>query len=118
MDPKNILVIGVKGCVSAFRRDTGEKLWTTRLKSTLSADFVSVIADDKRVYAHTGGELFCVDLFTGDGLWSDGLRGLGYSVASLALAGTPAATTASTYEKKKAQDAEASASATSTTQHS
>lgn len=84
MDAKNILVLGVKGSVVAFRRDTGEQLWSTHLKS---GSFVTVVTDEKRVYAHTGGALFCLDLFTGDGLWNDPLKGLGYGLGSLAGAG-------------------------------
>ena len=54
VDPKDILLIGVKGTVIACRRDTGTKLWSTRLKS---GEFVTVVADDLLVYAHTNGEL-------------------------------------------------------------
>ncbi len=82
MNPKNILLIGVKGALLAFHRHTGEHLWATELKSS-SNDFVTVIADDTCAYAHTGGELFCVELLTGRKLWHDGLKGFGYGLASL-----------------------------------
>jgi len=106
MDPKNILLVGVKGSVLAFQKNTGERLWATRLKSSMSSDFVSVAADDARVYAHTAGELFCLDLQTGNGLWQEGLAGMGYGVASLTLPGFPAAPTEE-FEKKRQQDAAA-----------
>ena len=72
MDAKNILVLGIKGSLVAFRRDTGEQLWSTHLKSN---EFVTVVTDETRVYAHTKGELYCVDLLTGVALWSDPLKG-------------------------------------------
>src|SRR5690242_19417291 len=108
MDPKNIVVLGVKNTVIAFRRDTGERLWATRLKSSMASDFVSVAVDDTRVYAHTGGEVFCLDLANGNGLWSDGLSGFGYGVASIALPGAPV-TPVPAVERKRQQDANASA---------
>jgi outer membrane protein assembly factor BamB len=101
MDAKNILVIGIKGSVIAFRRDTGEQLWATHLKSS---SFVTVVTDEKRVYAHTGGELFCVDLVSGSSLWRDGLKGFGYGVASAALPGVPAAATATAVTERHRQE--------------
>ena len=86
MNPKDILLVGVKGTVTAFRRDTGAQLWSTRLKS---GEFVTVATDDLLVYAHTKGELFCLDLQTGIQLWKNDLPGLGYGIASLALPGQP-----------------------------
>ena len=109
MDPKNILVLGVKGSVVTFRRDTGAQLWTKPLKS---GQFVTVTADEKRIYAHTNGELFCLDLQTGAGLWQSGLPGLGYGTASLALPGV--VVTADAVFEKLRQDAAAADAATHT----
>lgn len=114
MDPTNILLLGVKGSLIAFRRDTGVQLWSTHLKS---GHFVTVTSDHTRVYAHTGGELFCLDLQTGTGLWHNELSGLGYGTASLALPGLPVSAD-SVFERKR-QDDEAAATAThhNTTTH-
>ena len=90
MEPSNIVLLGVKGAVLAFRRDTGAHLWATELKSG-AANFVTVISDEDRVYAHTGGELFCLDLQSGTRLWHDGLKGFGFGLASIALAGAVSA---------------------------
>lgn len=108
MNTKNILVLGVKGSVVAFRRDTGEKLWTTHLKSS---SFVSVATDDDRVYAHTGGELFCLDLFSGGRLWHDALKGLGYDVASIAGGGLGGIATGAALERYRQNQAAATAGA-------
>jgi outer membrane protein assembly factor BamB len=112
MDPKNILVLGVKNTLTAFDKQTGRRLWSSRLKSGLSGDFVTVLADEARVYAHTGGELFCVDLFSGAERWADKLPGLGYGIASLAIPGQ-GATTLSAFAERQRQDA-----ATAATTHS
>lgn len=110
MEPDNILLLGIKGAVLAFRRDTGAHLWATELKSS-SNNFVTVTSDEFRVYAHTGGELFCLDLQSGQKLWHDGLKGFGYGLASLAL---PGAAPASPFAEKARQGQAAAASATHT----
>jgi outer membrane protein assembly factor BamB len=115
MDSSNIVLLGVKGSVLAFRRDTGEHLWATELKSS-SNHFVTVTADDFRVYAHTGGELFCLDLQSGQRLWHDGLKGFGYGLASLALPGVPPAPS-SLSEKRRQEEAAAQSAAHSPTTH-
>lgn len=112
MDPENIVLLGVKGAVLAFRRDTGAHLWATELKSS-STDFVTVTSDLDRVYAHTGGELFCLDLQSGQKLWHDGLKGFGYGVASIALPGSAPAPS-SVMEQKRQNDADAATHASST----
>jgi hypothetical protein len=112
LSPHNILVLGVKGSVLAFRRDTGEQLWAAHLKS---GAFVTVTADDRRVYAHTTGELFCIDLQTGAAIWHNQLPGLGYGTASLYLPGQPLAPE-SVFEHKHAEEA-AAHTATQTSSH-
>src|SRR4051812_40237287 len=116
MDPKNILLLGVKGSVIAMRRDTGERLWYTKLKGSLSADFVSVTADEERVYAHTGGELFCLDLRTGNSVWRDELSGMGYGVASIAMPGQ-LTSPAPAFERKRQQDAASASSSSAASSH-
>jgi outer membrane protein assembly factor BamB len=110
MDPENILLIGVKGAVLAFRRDTGAHLWATELKSS-SSGFVTLTTDLDRVYAHTGGELFCLDLQSGQRLWHDELKGFGYGLASLILPGAVPAVPAA--EQLRQSQAAASAAASS-----
>lgn len=41
------------------------------------------LSDGQRVVAHTGGTLYRLDLANGKILWSDGLCGYGYGIASL-----------------------------------
>lgn len=112
MNPKDILVIGTKGSLVAFQRDTGRKLWSVHLKG---GDFVTLLVDEKRVYAHTKGELFCVDLFSGDGVWSDELKGFGYGVAALALPGLPSSNIEAVVEIQRQQAAAAAATTTAST---
>ncbi|MDF3058876.1 MAG: PQQ-binding-like beta-propeller repeat protein [Rariglobus sp.] len=89
MNAEDIFLLATKGTVVAMHRETGRRLWEAQLKSGLGGDFVSLVADMRKVFAHTRGEVFCLDLFTGRILWKDGLSGLGYNLASLALPGSP-----------------------------
>ena len=78
-----IIVIGVKHSVSAVSRADGTVLWTTKLPGGLGSDFVTVACDSERVFAHSSGQLFCLDLESGQVLWTNELRGYGYGLASI-----------------------------------
>jgi outer membrane protein assembly factor BamB len=84
MDPANLLFIGAKNSVSALDRTNGNFVWTTHLKrSGLSVEFVTLHVDGGQVFAHAGGELFCLEISTGRILWTNPLRGLGYGIATI-----------------------------------
>lgn len=85
--PEDIVLVGVKRTVIAFRVADGTRLWSTTLSSGLSEDFVSIVADSRNVFAHTLGKFYCLDLQTGRVLWSDKLSGFGYGMASIAIPG-------------------------------
>ncbi len=83
-----ILYVGTHSHVAAFDRATGAELWRTKLKGSLTSDdFVSLLVHADRLYAHTGGELYCLEATTGALLWKNGLTGLGYGIATLAVEG-------------------------------
>ena len=50
--------IGIKGCVLALDRATGQTVWSTRLKGS---DFVNLVLEDGALYAANKGEMFCLD---------------------------------------------------------
>ncbi len=86
---KNIVYLGVKAHVVAIDRESGRTLWSTKLKSGITSGdrFVTIIADSRQVFAHTCGELFCLDSSSGALLWTNNLEGLGYDIATLAIEG-------------------------------
>ena len=111
--PSNTVYIGVKGHVTAIDKNDGRTLWQTKLKhgAVNGHRFVSLLVEGMRVYAHTYGELFCLDAETGRILWNNPLDGLGYDIASIALHGAAApALPASEYRRQKAAAAAAGAS--------
>jgi len=67
MDTSRTLFVGVKGHVAAISKVDGQVFWKTQLKSgflTAGDRFVTVLVEEGRVYAHTYGELFCLDAST------------------------------------------------------
>jgi len=105
-----VIIVAVKHTVIAFDKASGARLWSKELSSGLGGDFVTVVADMNCVYAHTHGELSCLDLATGAVLWQDRLTGLGYGIASIALPGAPVSVTpalAARIQQERAGDAAA-----------
>lgn len=85
MNPSDILLLGLKKSVTAFHRATGTVLWNTQLPDGSGNAFVTVICDAQRVYASCSGAITCLDLFSGEVIWSDPLRGYGYGIGGLCL---------------------------------
>lgn len=83
---RELLYLGVQGNVVAYEKSTGRKIWSTQLKSS---QFVNLILDGNRLFAHTQGELFALDAASGKLLWQDGLKGYGYGLASLVTQSSP-----------------------------
>jgi outer membrane protein assembly factor BamB len=88
MKLQEIILIGVKHTVCAVSKANGAVLWTTKLPGGLGGDFVTVASDGERVFAHSSGQLFCLDLWSGRMLWTNELRGYGYGLASICVPGT------------------------------
>lgn len=85
MNAKDILLLGLKSRVTAISRKDGRQIWSTDLPEKFSGGFVTLICDGAKVFAYSSGQLHCVDLATGEILWSNALPGLGYGLASLCL---------------------------------
>jgi len=91
MNLQQLILIGVKHSVSAVSRADGLVLWTTKLPGGLGSDFVTVVCDGERVFAHSSGQLFCLDLRNGRVLWTNELPGYGYGLASICIPGMASA---------------------------
>ena len=109
----NTVYIGLKGHVAAIDTNDGRTLWQTKLRhgAVSGHRFVSLLVEEARIFAHTHGELYCLDAETGRVLWNNPLDGLGYDIASIAVAGASAsALPAAEYRRQKAAAAAAGAS--------
>jgi outer membrane protein assembly factor BamB len=90
-------------------------LWTTKLQGGVG-DFVTVACDGECIFAHTGGQLYRLDLSTGQVLWKNELRGFGYGLASICVPGMAAAPeTAAIRAIQSQQEAANSANSAATT---
>lgn len=87
MNPDEILLLGLNRSVTAISRADGSILWCTTLPESSANSFVSVVSDRRQVFATCHGVLYCLDLRTGDLLWTNPLKGYGYGIASLSLPG-------------------------------
>jgi len=84
------IYLGTAGVVVKVSKDKGEIAWRAVLKpeSFFSSGhvFVSMLVEEDRVFAHTVGELFCLDAASGKILWRNPLSGLGSQLGTLASA--------------------------------
>jgi len=76
--------------------DWSKIAWSTKLPG--GTDFVTVTGEGTHIYAASGGQLHCLDIASGRILWTNGLKGYGYRVASLWLPGATAAPSTAAYE--------------------
>jgi len=91
MKTDDIILLGLKNSVTAISRSTGERIWCTSLKGPSLGvnghEYVSLATDQTRVFAHSAGYLHCLDLKTGQLLWTNELKGYGFGLANLCLPG-------------------------------
>jgi outer membrane protein assembly factor BamB len=109
------VVLGVNRSVIAFDPETGHRIWERFLVSGWTNDFVTVTADLSRVYAHANGHMFCLDLQTGEVLWSDELKGYGFGIASIAVPGLAPAPLPEVHARKRQDDANSASSSSAAT---
>jgi len=72
MNAEDLVLVTVKYKVLALRKADGSLLWETELVKKFfkpATPFVSLAVDEKGVYAHALGELFRLDILTGQILW-------------------------------------------------
>jgi outer membrane protein assembly factor BamB len=86
----DIIYVGVKAHVAAISKLDGSILWQTKLRSAATSGdrFVTLLVEEGHVYAHTYGELYCLDADTGEVRWKNELDGLSYDIVSLATEGS------------------------------
>ncbi len=112
MNAEDVVLLGVKNSIIAFERQTGVRLWQQTVPgSLLGRDFVSLAADDRHVYAHSGGEFCCLELQSGRILWKDELSGLGYGLGCVAIPNGPSTAALLAAEKRRRDSSSSDTSA-------
>jgi len=116
----DILLLGLKGKVTAVSKIDGSILWCTELKGGVfsSGGFVTLISDGKYVFAYSTGQLHCLDLATGEPQWANDLPGYGYGLGSLCLPGQGSAPDMATLKYlEEQQQSSSSDSVTTSSSH-
>lgn len=110
MTADDIVLVAVKSRVMAISKRDGRILWATDLGGGISSNFVTLLATDTQVFAHTKGKVHCLALTTGWIQWTNELPGCGYGIASIALPGGISAPQAGAVQTIADQEAAAGAS--------
>ncbi len=80
------LYIGSKGKIAVVDAGTGKTVKEIALsQSWLKSGngFVNMVKRGNFIYAHTYGQLYCIDIATSRIVWSNELKGMGYDLATL-----------------------------------
>ncbi len=85
MKKQTLIFVGIKGCVVALDRDSGNEVW----RAELGSDYVTVLWDGEALFAATSGELTRLDPASGAALWYNKLKGLGRGLVNLASSKAP-----------------------------
>ena len=113
MNANDFVFVGLRNCVTALGKNDGQIVWTTQLPGGMGTGFVTVSCDDRRVFACAAGKIHCLDVFSGQLLWTNPLKGLGYDIASICLhdgqSASPAAASARMAQKSAASAGAAAA---------
>ena len=89
---RTLVYVGIRGCVVALDRDSGDAVWSAELRR--GSSFVPIVVDGARVFAASGGEVTCLDAATGAVVWHNPLKGFGMGYAMLAGASNAGAAAA------------------------
>ena len=87
MNAQDILLLGLKQTVLAICRSDGSIVWATKLKSGSAHAFITLASDTRHVFATCNGALHCLELQTGEVVWTNPLKGYGYGIGGLCLPG-------------------------------
>jgi hypothetical protein len=111
MNANDFVFLGLKHRVTALGKSDGQIVWTTQLPGGLGTGFVTLSCDDRHIFACADGQIHCLDLFSGQLLWSNPLKGYGYEIASICLHACQSASSAAACAQKIAADQSAAAAA-------
>jgi len=114
MNASDFVFVALKHRVTALGKNDGQIVWTTELPGRTGTCFVTLSCDDRRVFACANGQIHCLDLFSGQLLWTNGLQGHGYGIASICVPDGTSAPSAAAFARISADQAAASGAAGAT----
>jgi outer membrane protein assembly factor BamB len=103
----DLVFIGFNRRVAALDRHSGEIRW--KWKADSGSGLVTLLVDGDRLIASCQGYTWCLDPLTGEAIWKQPLKGLGFGIAciasvrgSTAMVAAAAAAVASQQSKQQA----------------
>ena len=109
MGTASLIFIGMKGCVVALDKSTGQEVWRAKLGGS---DFVNLTMEDAYIYAATSGEVYCLSPVSGEIRWHNPMKGLGRGLVTF---GMPFSQNTALAEKWNRDQAAAAAGAAAST---
>lgn len=97
------IFLGIKGHTLCLNRETGEIVWSTKLKST--SGVTNIYYEDGFVFAYAGGYMFCLNSNDGTIKWGNKLSGFGYDACIIASENQSSAAIASQIASQQASAA-------------
>jgi outer membrane protein assembly factor BamB len=79
------IYMGIGNHVVCLHQATGQEIWRTQVKTSA---LVSILVSGDTVFASSSGHMYALSAANGAVKWENGLEGLGYGVATLAVDGT------------------------------
>lgn len=76
------LLLGIKGHAVCIDRNTGTKIWSTKLR--LTSGVTNIFVENDVAFVYCGGHLFCLDIHDGSIKWENKLEGMGYGPCIIA----------------------------------
>ena len=109
-EQRSLLYVGIKGCVVALDRSSGDEIWRAELRT---AEFVSVLWDGTGLFAANSGEVWRLNPANGETMWHNEMKRLGRGLVALASSVSVSGgnDTDTAEEKRRRDEANAAAAA-------
>ena len=83
----DLLYIGTGKHVVALDPVSGAEVWRAVLEKGSTTNVLSLLVRGEDLYVGRGGYVWCFNRLTGQKLWENGLKGMGFGFVSLAVEG-------------------------------
>ena len=115
MNLNDVIFMSLNSRVIALNKGNGQILWDTKLGGVLGDRFITLNSDGQHVFAFCKGQIYCLNVSSGNIVWTNELKGYGYGIASICIPGFPTAPDPAAYAKIQSDRRSSSSSDTPST---
>ena len=83
----DLLYIGTGKYAAALDPVSGVEVWRAKLDKGSASNIVALLVRGEDLYVARGGYVWCFNRMTGQKIWENGLKGMGFSFVTLAVEG-------------------------------